>query len=154
MVKVSMLKQSQQLRFKVHMLELNPFIRIALLRYRTWYLDQLSTVASQDVNAVSKRKISNQRFIKLTIPELNCPRNLSYTVPILHASHFKGIKISPDNSPSYSTCRNCPQTQLTPNRILDYKAILASPFNLDQSAQDTLYSPQGPDLASLVIGEF
>ncbi|GFQ85476.1 hypothetical protein TNCT_596261 [Trichonephila clavata] len=60
-----------------------------------------------------KCKISNQRFIKPTIPELNCPRNLWSTVARLRTGHFKGMKIPPDNSRSCPICRNCPQTQLT-----------------------------------------
>ncbi|GFQ80527.1 hypothetical protein TNCT_4031 [Trichonephila clavata] len=62
------------------------------------------------------------------------------------------MKISPDNSRSYPICRNCEQTQLTPDHILGCKAILESRFKLDASPQDILYSPQIPDLASLVIG--
>ncbi|GFT17886.1 uncharacterized protein TNCV_4910591 [Trichonephila clavipes] len=64
------------------------------------------------------------------------------------------MKISPDNSRSYPICRNCPQTKLTTDYIFDCKAILTSLFKLDVSPQDILYSPEAPDLASLVIGAF
>ncbi|GFT85041.1 hypothetical protein TNCV_790821 [Trichonephila clavipes] len=64
------------------------------------------------------------------------------------------MKISPDNSRSHHNCRNCPQTQLTPDYIFDCKAILASPFKFDASLQEILYSPKAPDLVSLVIGAF
>ncbi|GFV75773.1 hypothetical protein TNCV_1757011 [Trichonephila clavipes] len=46
-------------------------------------LDQTSTVTSEDADAVAERKISNKRFIKPTIPERNCPINLS-TIGRLH----------------------------------------------------------------------
>ncbi|GFT14437.1 hypothetical protein TNCV_4004131 [Trichonephila clavipes] len=47
---------------------------------------------------------------------------------------------------------NC--AQLTPDYIFDCKAILASLVKLDASPQDIFYSPQAPDLASLLIGTF
>ncbi|GFV13962.1 hypothetical protein TNCV_524391 [Trichonephila clavipes] len=115
-------------------------------------LELQHTVISEDVNAVSKCKISNQHFIKPTIPKLNCPTNLSSTVIRLSTGYFKGMKLSPDNSRSYPICRNCPQTQSTPDHIFDYKTTLASFFQLDASPQDILCSPQATDLASLVIG--
>ncbi|GFX82021.1 hypothetical protein TNCV_2572201 [Trichonephila clavipes] len=43
-------------------------------------LDHFYTATSEDTRAVTKRKTSNKCFIKPTIPELNCPRNLSPTV--------------------------------------------------------------------------
>ncbi|GFV15475.1 hypothetical protein TNCV_4835011 [Trichonephila clavipes] len=52
-------------------------------------LDQPSTVTSKDADKVAKRKTSNQRFIKPTIPELNRLRNLSSTVAKLGTVHFK-----------------------------------------------------------------
>ncbi|GFW62287.1 hypothetical protein TNCV_912991 [Trichonephila clavipes] len=61
---------------------------------------------------------------------------------------FKGMKTSPNNSRSYSSCRNCPQTHFSPDYIFDFKAILASLFKL------ILYSTLAPDLALLVIGVF
>ncbi|GFR08160.1 hypothetical protein TNCT_467851 [Trichonephila clavata] len=64
------------------------------------------------------------------------------------------MNISLDNSQSYPICENCPQTQLTSDHIFDWKTILASLFKLSASPQDTLYSPQAPDLTSLVIGAF
>ncbi|GFQ91617.1 hypothetical protein TNCT_488481 [Trichonephila clavata] len=112
----------------------------------------LKSNPSEDAHSVTKRKISNQRFIKPTIPDLNCPRNLLSTVARLRTDHFKGIKISPDNFRSYPISRNCPPTQLTPDHIFDCKAILASRFKPDASLQEILYSPQAPDLLSLVIG--
>ncbi|GFQ70847.1 hypothetical protein TNCT_79031 [Trichonephila clavata] len=45
-------------------------------------------------------------------------------------------------------------TNPTPDHILDSKAILASLFKLDASPQDILYSPQAPELVSLVIRAF
>ncbi|GFW23843.1 hypothetical protein TNCV_945281 [Trichonephila clavipes] len=91
-------------------------------------LGQHSTVSSEVANTVAKRKISNQHFIKPTISELNCPRNLSSIVASLRTGCFKGMKISPDNSPSYPIFRNCAQNQLPPDNIFHCKAILASFF--------------------------
>ncbi|GFR18442.1 hypothetical protein TNCT_625571 [Trichonephila clavata] len=84
----------------------------------------------------------NQCFIKPTIPELHCPRNLPSAVARLHAGHSKGMKISPDNSQSYPIS----------GYIFDCKVILASIFKLYASPQDILYSPPAPNLVSLVIG--
>ncbi|GFQ87616.1 hypothetical protein TNCT_457071 [Trichonephila clavata] len=86
----------------------------------------------------SAKILYNQRFMEQTIPELNCPRNLSSTVARLRKGNFKGMEISPDNSGCYPISRNYPQTQLTPNHIFDCKAVLASLFKLDASPQDTL----------------
>ncbi|GFW20328.1 hypothetical protein TNCV_3457661 [Trichonephila clavipes] len=54
---------------------------------------QPSTVTSEDASVVTKHKISNQRFIKPTIPELNSPRNLSSAVARLRMDHFKDLCI-------------------------------------------------------------
>ncbi|GFU14239.1 hypothetical protein TNCV_3579141 [Trichonephila clavipes] len=90
-------------------------------------LTRSKQVTSEKANFVIK---TNQRFIKLTIPELNCPRNLSSTVSGFRMGYFKGMKISPDHSRSFPICKNCPQIQLTPDYIFDCKAILASFFKL------------------------
>ncbi|GFW29020.1 hypothetical protein TNCV_2355781 [Trichonephila clavipes] len=66
--------------------------------------------------------------------------------------HFKGIKITPDNSRSYPTYRNSPKTQLTTDHIFGCKAIIFASTFKDASSQDIFYSPQAPDLGSLVIG--
>ncbi|GFX76964.1 hypothetical protein TNCV_2258271 [Trichonephila clavipes] len=99
-------------------------------------------------------QIYNQRFKKPTIPELNCPRNLSSTVERLLKGHFKRMEISPDNSRSSPISRNCPQSQLTPDHVFDCKAILASVFEFHASPRDTFYCTQAPDMDSLVIGAF
>ncbi|GFU83441.1 hypothetical protein TNCV_1346261 [Trichonephila clavipes] len=109
---------------------------------------------SEDANVVTNPKISNQRFKKPIIPELNCPRNLSSTVARLPTDHFNGMEITPDNSRSYPIYRNCPQIQLTPDYIFDCKVIFTSLFKLYASPQDILYNPQVPDLALPVIGAF
>ncbi|GFR06782.1 hypothetical protein TNCT_298741 [Trichonephila clavata] len=63
-------------------------------------LDHLSNVTSdsEDANAVTKLKISYQRFIKPTFLDLSCLRNLLSTVSRLRTGPFKGMNISPDNS--------------------------------------------------------
>ncbi|GFQ90831.1 hypothetical protein TNCT_107431 [Trichonephila clavata] len=104
--------------------------------------------------STSAKFLCNQRFIKRIVPEINCARNLSSTIARLHTDRFKGMKISPDNSRSYLICRNCPQTQLTSDHILNCKALFASFFKLDESPRDILYRPQAPDQTSLVIGAF
>ncbi|GFW81219.1 hypothetical protein TNCV_375681 [Trichonephila clavipes] len=133
---------------------MNARTRARVLGKEAWDLVQPLTIPTKDAVAVSKRKISNQRFIKPTIPELNCPRNVSSTIARLRTDNFKGMKISPDNSRFYPICRNCPQTQFTSDHIFDSKAILESLFKLHASSQDILYSPEAPDQASLVIGAF
>ncbi|GFW98838.1 hypothetical protein TNCV_2837991 [Trichonephila clavipes] len=84
---------------------------VCVLPEEVWNLDQPSNVTSKDVNSVTKSINSNRGFIKPTIPELNCPRNLSPTVARLRKGHFKVMKISSDNSRSYPICKNCPETQ-------------------------------------------
>ncbi|GFU41968.1 hypothetical protein TNCV_4676741 [Trichonephila clavipes] len=77
-----------------------------------------------------RAKFLTSSFLKSTIPELDCPGNLSSIVARLHTGYFKGVEISPDNFRSYPICRNCSQTQLTPDYIFDCKAILAPFLNL------------------------
>ncbi|GFW38848.1 hypothetical protein TNCV_3882151 [Trichonephila clavipes] len=55
-------------------------------------LDQSFSVTSEDANAVAKRKIFNHRFIKPTIPELNCPRNVSSIVARLRTGYFRASR--------------------------------------------------------------
>ncbi|GFX20117.1 hypothetical protein TNCV_1436771 [Trichonephila clavipes] len=88
---------------------------------------------TRPLGIIGSPRVSNQRFINSTIPELNCPRNLSSTVARLRTGHFKGLKISPDNSRSETICRNWSKSQLTPDYIFDCKALFASLSKLDAS---------------------
>ncbi|GFU71908.1 hypothetical protein TNCV_1628491 [Trichonephila clavipes] len=108
-----------------------------VLAKEAWDFNQTSIVTLDDANT-AKRKTSNQSIIKPTIPGLNCLRNVSSTDARLRTRHFKGMKISIDNSRSYPICRNCPQTHLTPGYIFDCKVILASLFKLDASLYTVL----------------
>ncbi|GFV30953.1 hypothetical protein TNCV_4013871 [Trichonephila clavipes] len=130
------------------------YVCVCVLAKENRDLDESSTVTSEDANVVAKRKISSQHFMKPTLPELNCPTNVSSTVARLHMVHFKGMKISPDKTRFYSIYRNCLQTQRTSDYIFDCKTILSSLFKLDALPHDLLYSPQAPDLSSLVLRTF
>lgn len=80
-----------------------------------------------------------QSFPKPLIPEVNCSKNLSFVIARFRTGHLKGMKISPENaSRSYPICRNCPQTQLTPEHLFNYQAILASLLTRDAPPQDIL----------------
>ncbi|GFT88534.1 hypothetical protein TNCV_263151 [Trichonephila clavipes] len=56
---------------------------------KTQDMNQPSNDLTEDPNTITKRKISNQRFVKPTIPELNCPSNLSSAVAKLRNGYLK-----------------------------------------------------------------
>ncbi|XP_055928755.1 uncharacterized protein LOC129959884 [Argiope bruennichi] len=59
--------------------------------------DQPRVVTCTDANTAARRRIYNQHLSKATIPDLNCPRNLSSTIARRRTGHFKGMKISRTN---------------------------------------------------------
>ncbi|GFW37450.1 hypothetical protein TNCV_860571 [Trichonephila clavipes] len=70
----------------------------------------LNQPSIEDANTVAKRKICNQCFKKLTIPELNCPRNVSSIVTGLRTQGYlkkvwKYLHIIPDLTPSAEIVR-------------------------------------------------
>ena len=123
-----------------------------ILTKAAWDLDQFLTVTSKAANAVAKGRIFDQTFKKLSMPDLNCSRNLSSVIERIPTGHFRGMKIFPDdNSRSYAFYRNCPDTKLAPDYIFDNQVIIASLFLLSEPPQDILYSLRAPNVAALIF---
>ncbi|GFW58014.1 RNase H domain-containing protein [Trichonephila clavipes] len=92
---------------------------------------------------------------KLSLPELNCSREITTTIAKLRTKYFKGMEILSDGSRSYVEYRHCPYTQLDPKHLFSCLSIVGVLFKMDNDCSMViLYSDHAMDVATAVIPAF
>ncbi|GFW00797.1 hypothetical protein TNCV_1760351 [Trichonephila clavipes] len=118
--------------------------------------DQLCpTITLADANAFANYKLLPHRYKKPLIVDFDCSRNLTSIIARLRTGHFKGMKISSDKTRTYIPCKNCTESQLTQDRILECLALTLYIIRLRMvplasELREVLYSADAPRLAEAV----
>ncbi|GFV44015.1 RNase H domain-containing protein [Trichonephila clavipes] len=118
--------------------------------------DQLCpTITPADANAVANYTLVPHRYKKPLTVDFDCSRNLTSIIARLRMDHFMGMKISSDNTRTYILFKNCTQTQLTPDHILECPALTPHIIRLGMvplalELREVLYSADAPRLVEVV----